>query len=99
MNIAKHPDSYGLKTRGCLSILTAVVLEQFVSCRPRVHVHVCVCVYMCVFLPGHGSDSLILSLDSNELWPGKCLGFGFPGLKAMANKLGLLSLSESQSKS
>lgn len=29
MNIPKHPDSYGLKTRDCLCILTAVVLEQF----------------------------------------------------------------------
>lgn len=43
MNIPKHPDSYGLKTRDCLCILTAVVLEQFSA--PDVlpmHVHACV---------------------------------------------------------
>lgn len=96
MNIPKHPDSYGLKTRDCLSILTAVVLEQFSfptglpAC-----VHACVCVCGCAFLPVRGSDSLTLSFASNVLWPGKCLGFGFPGSRAMANKLLLLFCSPS----
>lgn len=96
MNIPKHPDSYGLKTRDCLSILTAVVLEQFSF--PNVLpvcVHACMCVCECVVLSVRVSDSLTLSFDSNVLWPGKCLGFGFPGLRAMANKLLLLFHSSS----
>lgn len=98
MNIPKHPDSYGLKTRDCLSILTAVVLEQFFfpSVLP-VCVHACVCVCGCVFLSVRVSNSLTLSFDSNVLWLGKCLGFGFPGLRAMANKLLLLFHSPSPS--
>lgn len=92
MNIPKHPDSYGLKTHDCLSILTAVVLEQFSS--PNVllaRVRVCGCAFLSVRV----SDSLTLSFDSNALWPGKHLGFGFPGLRAMASKLLLLFHSPS----
>lgn len=51
MNIPKHPDSYGLKTRDCLSILTAVVPEEFSS--PNVlpvRVHACVCAGVCFCL-------------------------------------------------
>lgn len=94
MNIPKHPDSYGLKTRDCLSILTAVVLEQSPSpgagsARVRARVR--------ALLSGCVSHSLTLSLHSNVLWPGKCLRFGFPGLRAMANKSLLLSHSPSPS--
>lgn len=94
MNIPKHPDSYGLKTRDCLSILTAVVLEQF-SFPNVLPVRVRACARGCAFLPVRVSDSLTLSFDSNVLRPGKCLGFGFPGLRAMANKLLLLFHSPS----
>lgn len=94
MNIPKHPDSYGLKTRDCLSILTAVVLEQSpfpgaVSVRVRARVR--------ALLSGCVSHSLTLSLHSTVLWPGKCLRFGFPALRAMANKLLLLSHSPNPS--
>lgn len=98
MNIPKHPDSYGLKTRDCLSILTAVVLEQFSS--PNVlpvRVHACVPECGCAWLSVRVSELLTLSFDSNVLWSGKCLGFGFPGSRAMANKLLLLSHSLSPS--
>lgn len=59
--------------------------------------HACVCACGCVLLPVRVSDSLTLSFDSNVLWPGKCLGFGFPGLRAMANELLLLFHSPSPS--
>lgn len=94
MNIPKHPDSYGLKTRDCLSILTAVVLEQSpFAGAVSVRVRACACapVGMCEPFPD------TLSLHSNVLWPGECLRFGFPGLRAMANKLLLLSHSPSPS--
>lgn len=94
MNIPKHPDSYGLKTRDCLSILTAVVLEQFSS--PNIlpmHVHTCVPECGCAWLPVRVSELLTLFFDSNVLQPGKCLGFGFLGSRAMANKLLPLSLT------
>jgi len=89
-NIPKHPDSYGLKTQDCLSILTAVVLEpsSFAKALPaRVHACARVCACVCVLLSVRVSDSLTLSFDSNVLWRGKCLGFGFPGSRAMADKL------------
>lgn len=90
MNIPKHPDSYGLKTRDCLSILTAVVLEQ--SPFPGA---VSACVR--ALLSGCVSHPLTLPLHSTVLWPGKCLRFGFPGLRAMANKSLPLSHSSSPS--
>lgn len=95
MNIPKHPDSYGLKTRDCLSILTAVVLEQ--SNPPSPALSPCVCARVRALLSGCVSHSLTLPLHSSVLWPEKCLRFGFPGLRAMANKLLLLSHSPSPS--
>lgn len=71
----------------------ATILLSYRSPRVRARVRVCVCG--CAFLPVRGSDSLTLSFASNVLWPGKCLGFGFPGSRAMAYKLLLLFCSPS----
>lgn len=94
MNIPKHPDSYGLKTRDCLSILTAVVLEQ--SPFPgAVSMRVCACapVGMCEPFPDALSPlQCAVAWEMLEVWISWLEGNG----KQITASL---SLSEFQSKS
>lgn len=96
MNIPKHPDSYGLKTRDCLSILTAVVLEQSPSPgagSARVRACACAPVGMCEPFPDTLSPlQCAVAWEMLEVWISWLEGNG-------KQTTASLSLSESQSKS
>lgn len=96
MNIPKHPDSYGLKTHDCLSILTAVALEQFSSPNvllTRACARVCVSVGTCERF----ADTLV-RLECAVAW--EMLGVWISWLEGNGKQItASLSLPESQSKS